>query len=269
MQYFLGQAMGRLRIAEAMDEKKIIIARLPKGLIGEDNTNIAGSLLVNAVQHAAMRRAQIPEEERIDFVCYLDEFKNFTTDSFADILSELRKYHTGFVLSGQFLSQMSRPIRDAIIGNAGTLIAFQCGLDDAEVLAPYFEHPNIETLTGLDRGQIATKLTVAGQVQPPFISHTYMEIGRRYGGQRSVVLEQSRRRWGRPRALVEEKLARWSRAQEPITSPALIKKPRPVSPKVLVNIQNFYESAAGNGQRYDAHAAVLKKIADIQSRANE
>src|SRR5215213_7445932 len=160
MQLFLGQATNRLRIAEAMDERKIIIARLPKGLIGEDNTNIAGSLLVNAVQHAAMRRAEIPEEDRVDFVSYLDEFKNFTTDSFADILSELRKYHVGFVLSGQFLSQMSKPIRDAIIGNAGTIIAFQNGLDDAEVLAPVFEHPSIDTLTGLNRGEIAIKLTL-------------------------------------------------------------------------------------------------------------
>jgi hypothetical protein len=164
---------------------------------------------------------------------------------------------------------MHKPIRDAIVGNAGTFFAFQCGLDDAEVLAPVFEHPNIETLTGLNRGQIATKLMVAGEAQPPFVAHTYREIGRRYENNRSVVLEQSRRRWGRPRALVEEKLARWSRAQEPITSPALIKKPRPVSPKVLVNIQNFYESAACNGQRYDAHTAVLKKIAEIQSGASE
>ena len=125
MRLFLGQATSRLRIAEAMDERKIIIARLPKGLIGEDNTNIAGSLLVNAVQHAAMRRAEMPEDDRVDFVCYLDEFKNFTTESFADILSELRKYHVGFVLSGQFLAQMRKPVRDAIIGNVGTIIAFQ------------------------------------------------------------------------------------------------------------------------------------------------
>jgi hypothetical protein len=263
MQLFLGQATNRLRIAEAMDERKIIIARLPKGLIGEDNTNIAGSLLVNAVQHAAMRRAEIPEEDREDFVCYLDEFKNFTTDSFADILSELRKYHVGFVLSGQFLAQMSKPVRDAIIGNAGTLIAFQNGFDDADVLAPVFEHPNIELLTGLNRGQIATKLTVNGQTQPPFIAHTYMEIGRRYEGHRSVILEQSRRRWGRPRALVEEKLARWSRGREKVTPPTLIKKPRQASPRVLVNIQNFYESAAGNRQGYHAHSAVLKKIAAV------
>jgi hypothetical protein len=269
MQLFLGQATNRLRIAEAMNERNIIIARLPKGLIGEDNTNIAGSLLVNAVQHAAMRRADIPEDAREDFVCYLDEFKNFTTDSFADILSELRKYHVGFVLSGQFLAQMSKPIRDAIIGNAGTLIAFQNGFDDAEVLAPVFEHPNIDTLTGLNRGEIATKLTVDGQVQPPFMAHTYREIGRRYEGHRSAVLEQSRRRWGRPRALIEDKLAKWSRGHEHVTPPTPIKKPRPVSPRVLVNIQNYYENETSNRPRYDAHAAVLKKIADIQPRANE
>jgi hypothetical protein len=215
-----------------------------------------------------MRRAEVPEEERPEFVCYLDEFKNFTTDSFADILSELRKYHVGFVLSGQFLAQLSKPIRDAIIGNVGTLIAFQTGHDDADVLTPVFEHPNIDLLIGLNRGEIATRLTIDGQPQPPFIAHTYTEIGSRYEGRRAVVLEQSRRRYGRPRALIDEKLTRWNPPREEQTLPAPIKKPRPVSPKVLVNIQNFYESAAKE-QRYDAHAAVLKKIADIQSAVNE
>ena len=114
--------MHRSRDSEAV----IVIARLPKGLIGEDNANIAGSLLVNAVQHAAMRRAAIHEENRIDF----------TTESFADILSELRKYHAAFVISGQFLAQMRPSVRAAIIGNIGTLIAFQLGHDDAGELQP-------------------------------------------------------------------------------------------------------------------------------------
>src|SRR5215213_3892724 len=201
MRLMLGQATSTLRLAAAMDERKIVIARLPKGLIGEDNTNLTGSLLVNAVQHAAMRRALVPEAERVDFLCYLDEFKNFTTESFADILSELRKYHVGFVMSGQFLAQIRPSVRAAIIGNVGTLVAFQVGHDDAEELAPVFEHPNIDTLTGLNRGEVAIKLTQNGQAQQPFLGYTYTQVGKAYEGRRAVVLEQSHRRWGRPRTL--------------------------------------------------------------------
>src|SRR3954454_747746 len=126
------------------------------------------------------RCAAPPEDERVDFLCYLDEFKNFTTESFADILSELRNYHVGFVMSGQFLAQIRPSVRAAIIGNVGTLIAFQVGHDDAEELAPVFEHPNIDTLTGLDRGLVTVRLTLNGAAQQPFVGHTVPEIGRQY-----------------------------------------------------------------------------------------
>jgi hypothetical protein len=210
MRLMLGQATSTLRLASAMDERKIVIARLPKGLIGEDNTNLTGSLLVNAVQHAAMRRAVVPEAERVDFLCYLDEFKNFTTESFADILSELRKYHVGFVMSGQFLAQIRPSVRAAIIGNVGTLIAFQVGHDDADELAPVFEHQNIDALTGLDRGLVAVRLTRNGETQPPFVGHTLPEIGRPYLNRRALISERSRRLYGRPRKVIERKLERWS-----------------------------------------------------------
>ena len=244
MRLLLGQASSRLRLAQAMDEHKIIIARLPKGLVGEDNANLTGSLLVNAVQHAAMRRTAIPEDDRVDFLCYLDEFKNFTTESFADILSELRKYHVGFVMSGQFLAQIRPAVRAAIIGNVGTLMAFQIGHDDAEELAPVFEHPNIDTLTGLDRGQVAVRLTRGGEAQAPFVGNTFPGIGRRYEGRRAILPERSRRLYGRRRELIEEKLERWNPTLDPEAKPpALIKRPRQSRPTVLVNIERFY-----NGQ---------------------
>ena len=168
-----------------------------------------GSLLVNAVQHAAMRRAIVPEEERVDFACYLDEFHNFTTDAFAAILSELRKYHVGFVLSGQFLAQMHPSVRAAIIGNIGTLVAFQVGHEDAEELAPVFAPYGFETLTRLSRGQAAVRVTRDGEAQEPFLGHTYTEAGRRYDGRRAALREQSGRRYGTRRDLVEAKLERW------------------------------------------------------------
>jgi energy-coupling factor transporter ATP-binding protein EcfA2 len=215
MRLMLGQATSTLRLARAMDERKIVIARLPKGLIGEDNTNLTGSLLVNAVQHAAMRRAAVPEAERVDFLCYLDEFKNFTTESFADILSELRKYHVGFVMSGQFLAQIRPSVRAAIIGNVGTLIAFQVGHNDAEEIAPVFEHPNIDILTGLDRGEIAVRLTQSGKAQPPFVAHTVPDICRQYANRRALISERSRRLYGQSRKVIERKLERWSSNSAP------------------------------------------------------
>jgi len=208
MRLSLGQATSGLRLAAAMDEHKIIIARLPKGLIGEDNSNIAGSLLVNAVQHAAMRRAAVPEDDRVDFVCYLDEFKNFTTESFADILSELRKYRVGFVLSGQFLAQLRPSVRAAIIGNVGTLITFQVGHEDAAELEPALGY-NVDTLTSLSRGEVVARLIKNGEAEETFIGGTYPEFGRRWEDRREMVREQSRRRYGRRREVVEAKHERW------------------------------------------------------------
>jgi len=206
----LGQAHSGLRLAEAMDEEKIIIARLPKGLLGEDTSNLLGSLLVNAVQQAAMRRAKAPENERVDFVCYLDEFTNFTTESFANILSELRKYHVAFVLSGQFLAQQRPSVRAAIVGNLGALIAFQLGYDDADELAPVLAPYGIEALTWLDRGQVAVRISTGGNVAVPFRGETFPEVGERFDHQRRAVLEQSRRRYGTPRHVVEARLQRWA-----------------------------------------------------------
>ena len=206
----LGQAKSGLDLTRAMDGGKIVIARLPKGLIGEDKTNLLGSFIVNAVQHAAMRRASMAEEHRQDFVCYIDECQNFTTDASAQILSELRKYRVGFVLSGQFLAQQRPSVRAAITGNVGTLIAFQLGHDDADELAPLFPDYGIDGLTTLGRGQVAVRMSANGRADDPFIGCTYLDFGWRYEDRRATVLEQSRRRNGCRRELIEAKLARWS-----------------------------------------------------------
>lgn len=240
----LGQATGGLKLPEAMDGQKIVIVRLPKGLIGEDKTNLVGSLIVSAVQHAAMRRAAIPEEERTDFVCYLDECQNFTTDAFAQILSELRKYHVGFVLSGQFLAQQRPPVRAAMMGNIGTLVSFQLGHEDAEELDPVFSPYGFDTLTGLRRGQVAVRVTRDGEAQQPFLGYSYAETGRRYADRRTAIREQSRRRYGCRRELIEEKLARWNPPRSDPEPRALARRTRQKRPTVLVNIENFY-----NGQQ--------------------
>jgi type IV secretory pathway TraG/TraD family ATPase VirD4 len=205
----LGQATSTLRIAEAMDERRVIIANLSKGRIGEAAANLVGSLLVTAMQLAAMRRATAPEEERVDFACYLDEFHNFTTDAFASILAEARKYRLSIVAGHQYLGQIAPPVRAAVFGNVGTLISFQLGHDDAVDLAGEFAPYVPSSLTGLYRGEICVRSIMGGMTGEPFFATTIPELGWSYGN-RSKVIEQSRRRWARRREVVEAKIRRWN-----------------------------------------------------------
>jgi energy-coupling factor transporter ATP-binding protein EcfA2 len=207
----LGQATSTLKIAEAMDNRRIVICNLSKGRLGEAAANLVGSLLVTAVQLAAMRRTAIPEEERVDFVAYLDEFHNFTTDSFASILAEARKYRLSLVIGHQYLAQVSEPVRAAVFGNAGTLITFQLGHDDAEEIAGEFSPHVANTLTDLDRGEVCVRTVMGGMTGQPFLGKTIAEVGWSYGS-RAKVVEQSRRRYARRREEVEAKINRWAGA---------------------------------------------------------
>jgi hypothetical protein len=205
----LGQATSTLDIAAAMDERRIVIANLSKGRLGEAATNLVGSLLVTAVQLAAMRRTAVPEEARVDFTCYLDEFHNFTTDAFSSILAEARKYRLSLVVGHQYLEQVARPVRAAVFGNVGTLVAFNVGYDDAEALAGEFDPYGPEILTGLYRGDVCVRTVTGGITAEPFLGKTIAEIGWTHAS-RDKVVAQSRRRYGRRREVVEVKLARWA-----------------------------------------------------------
>jgi hypothetical protein len=232
----VGQATSTLKIAEAMDDRRIIIANLAKGRLGEAACNLLGSLLVTAVQLAAMRRTAIPEEERVDFLLVLDEFHNFTTDAFAAMLAEARKYRLGIVAANQYLSQISAPVRDAVFGNVGTLVSFQLGHDDADELGGEFAPFNPERLTELGRGEVCVRTIEGGLTKPPFMGSTIAEVGWGYRS-REKVLAQSRERWGRRREVVEDKLARWGARPE---TPPAEKRTRERRPSMVVNIENFY-----------------------------
>ncbi|MBV9824734.1 MAG: hypothetical protein JO001_03495 [Alphaproteobacteria bacterium] len=211
MRNMLGQATSGLKIAEAMDDRRIIIANLAKGRLGEAACNLLGSLLVTALQLAAMRRTAVPEEERVDFVAYLDEFHNFTTDAFAAMLAEARKYRLAVVAGHQYVSQITPAVRDAVFGNVGTLISFQLGHDDADELAGEFAPYSPASLTDLYRGEVCVRTVRSGATLAPFLGRTIGEVGWRYNN-RAKVIEQSRRRWMRRRTEVERKLARWQSA---------------------------------------------------------
>ena len=123
----VGQTRSAINLREVMDKGKILIVNLAKGRLGEDNSALLGAMLITKIQLAAMSRVDLPEEQRKDFYLYVDEFQNFATDSFVNILSEARKYRLSLTLANQYISQMPEAVRDAVFGNVGTIIAFRVG----------------------------------------------------------------------------------------------------------------------------------------------
>jgi DNA helicase HerA-like ATPase len=160
-------------LRQVMDEGKILLVNLAKGKIGEDTASLLGSFLVARLGRSALRRADIPESDRRDFHLYLDEFQTFSTESLANMLSELRKYRLNLVLAHQFLGQLEPLIRDAILGNAGTLISFRLGATDAEVMErEFFPEFSAVDLVNLPNYRIYLKLMVDGVVTKPFSAVT-------------------------------------------------------------------------------------------------
>lgn len=164
---------GNLRLREIMDGGKVLLVDLSKGKIGEDTASLLGSLLASRINLAALSRADTPEHERRDFFVYLDEFQTFTSLSFVTMLSELRKYRVGVVLAHQYLAQLDMQVKEAILGNVGTLASFRLGATDAEVFAQEF-HPHFTTtdITNLANRRIYLKLMIEGHVSAPFSAET-------------------------------------------------------------------------------------------------
>lgn len=169
----LTQPRSAFNLRRIMDEGKILLVNLAKGKIGEDAAALFGALLVSSLGFAGLTRADVPEGGRRDFYLYMDEFQTFTTQSVASMLSELRKYHVSLILAHQYLAQVDLQIRDAILGNVGTIICFRLGLADAEVLAKEF-HPKFSPrdLIGLPNYAIYLKLMIDGGVSRPFSADT-------------------------------------------------------------------------------------------------
>jgi hypothetical protein len=165
-----------LDLRQIMDEGKVLIVNLSKGRLGEDNSTLLGAFLVTSIQQAAMTRADIPETDRRDFYLYVDEFQNFTTGSFASVLSEARKYRLGLIVAHQYLSQLDEETADAVWGNVGSIVAFQVGSVDAEMLARQlgkFEgQMTPQNLTGLPKYTAYARLLIDGMPSNPFSLQT-------------------------------------------------------------------------------------------------
>jgi CxxC-x17-CxxC domain-containing protein len=212
----VGQAKSTIDIFQLMNEGRIFLVNVSKGRIGEDNSALLGAMLITKIQLAAMERVRVPEDERVDFYLYVDEFQNFATDSFAGILSEARKYRLNLTLAhqyiGQLVTEVSTKVRDAIFGNVGTMILFRVGAADAEFLESEFEPEfTIQDIVNLPNYCVYLKLMVDGITCRPFSAMTLPP----FKVKSSVVateeiIENSRSRYARPRQVVEEEINAWS-----------------------------------------------------------
>ena len=208
-----GQSRSGFNMRQVMDQRKILIVNLSKGLIGEENAQFLGLLLVPRILSAAMSRADTPEDRRIDFYLYVDEFQNFSTEDFAQILSEARKYKLNLIVANQYIAQIDEKIRDAVFGNVGTVISFKVGSTDAQFLetvyTPLFDQSD---LTNLENRNAYVKIVAKGESPPAFsINSDYKNSPfpiPPYGNKQvsEIVKNLSRLRYGRDRGLVESEL---------------------------------------------------------------
>lgn len=203
----VGQPKSSVDFRKAMDEGKVILIKLSKGIIGDDNSNLLGSMVVTQFQLAAMSRADIPPSERRDFYLYVDEFQNFATDSFATILSEARKYNLSLVVANQYMAQLSDDVRNALFGNVGTLISFRVGADDAGMLvkelAPVFDEND---LVNLNIYNIYLKLSIDGLTVPAFSAQTLPPSTDR-NNNADKIIALSRERYSKLATFVEGKVS--------------------------------------------------------------
>ena len=192
-----------------MDDSRLFIANLSKGRMGHDKANLLGSLLVTQFQLAAMARTKQPEKERRDFYLFIDEFQNFSTDAFAAILAEARKYRLCLTLSHQYSNQLTPAVRDAVFGNVGSIISFRIGYTDAEILAHEFarEYPP-EAFVDLPRFETIARMHEDGQLDVPFRAITLAPISTQAGSPEKLIA-RSRERFSSARKSVEDRITRW------------------------------------------------------------
>jgi len=230
MRNIIGQSESSFDFRKIMDEGKIFIVNLSKGLVGEENSQFLGLLLVPKLLSAAMSRADMPEEQRRDFYLYVDEFQNFATDDFSQILSEARKYRLNLVVGNQYISQIDERIRDAVFGNVGSIVSFKVGVNDAQYLqnefAPTFDQNDLVNLESINA---YIKLLVDGEYPPPFSMYTHLKYAP-YDANKAdaqvaqTIKELSRLKYGRDVAIVETEIIQ--RAQLDV-------EPKPEKPPMM------------------------------------
>lgn len=204
-----GQVKSKLDVRFMMDQQRIFIANLSKGQLGEEKASLIGSLLVTQFQLAAMERADVPEPSRRDFYLHIDEFHNFSTDSFAAILSEARKYRLCLTLSHQYLDQLREGLREAVFGNVGSVVAFRVGEGDGPALERELSGAyTARHLADLGNHEVCVRLLSGGTYGAPFMGTTFPPLSPKHQ-KRATIIRRSRERYATPRSIVEERIGRW------------------------------------------------------------
>ncbi len=210
----VGQEKSTINFREIIDNKKILLMNLAKGKIGEDASSLFGAMIITKLQLMAMSRVDMEEEKRQDFYLYVDEFQNFATDSFADILSEARKYRLNLIMAHQYIDQLSEMVRYAVFGNVGTILTFRIGAQDAEFLATEFE-PIFEEndLVNIPKYNIYLKLMIDGVASNAFSASTLPPEWTKEGNKEELI-KLSQERYTKDVKEVEKDIAKWSGMEE-------------------------------------------------------
>lgn len=218
----IGQPKSQLDFRKLMDSKKIVIINLSKGRMGEDNANLIGSMLITKLYLAAMSRADLSEAEIATlppFYLYVDEFQSFANDSFADILSEARKYKLSLNIAHQYIEQMTEDVKNAVFGNVGTMITFRVGAFDSMVLENEFSpHFYKEDFVSLGFAQIYLKLMIDGVGSKPFSATTLSPITPPDITYKDEIIKYSRQEYAQPREEVEETIISWHESHAGVVS---------------------------------------------------
>jgi hypothetical protein len=216
MRNIIGQSESSYNFRKVMDEGKILLVNLAKGKIGEENSNFLGLILVPRILISAMSRQEIPEEKRKDFYLYVDEFQNFATPDFAQILSEARKYRLNLIVANQFIGQMEEEVKNAVFGNVGTLVGFRVGVTDANYLQHEYQPTfNEVDLINIDKYNAYVKTNVHNEPVKPFSMDLTKDMTKVNASRNekvaAAIIQLSRLKYGRSRELVEAEIAQRAR----------------------------------------------------------
>jgi hypothetical protein len=243
MRNIIGQTKSGFNLREIMDNKKILLVNLSKGKTGELNSQLLGMIFVMKFQAAAMGRADIPEDQRQDFSLYVDEFQNFATDSFEGILSEARKYRLNLILANQFMTQLNDKIREAIIGNVGTIVSGRIGTTDAELMVKKFSPVfDAEDLTKLPNFESIASVMINNVPSAPFSMSLIPPLGKPNPQLTDALKRLSAAKFGRPRAVVEQEIFTRLRAGE--AAKAAVGPSLPTTPSTPGSVQAVGAGAA-------------------------
>jgi hypothetical protein len=257
----LGQPHSSLNMRDIMDSGKIFICNLSKGKIGEDNSALLGAMIITRMQLAAMSRVDLPEEKRRDFFLYVDEFQNFATESFANILSEARKYRLSLVLAHQYIGQLisgdSTSVRDAVFGNVGTIISFRVGAADAEFLEQEFMPEFLQNdFVNLAKANVYIKLMIDGVASRPFSAETLPPQKMPLESYRDVIIKNSRDHYGTPRSEVEPRIAgEWRSGASDV-----------IAAKMEQQKEKRLSEVLGSGSRGKMASGGVRDVRDVERR---